>query len=198
MAFTYSGWNSTVLLAEEVRRPERVIPLSLILGTVLTTMIYVLMNAVYLYSVPLQEILGSVTVADKAAANLFCAVGRQIRPKRSRAICVRMLERTMLANPRTLFAMGRDGLFFKWAGRIHPQYQTPSTAIVFESIIGCGFILCSNFQDILGLLSVALVVIFTMTVCSIFVLRIKLPDQPHHTNVGDIRSSPPSTLSFPF
>ena len=55
MAFAYSGWNSTVLVAEEVRRPERDVPLSLILGTVLTTLIYVLMNAVYLYAVPLSR-----------------------------------------------------------------------------------------------------------------------------------------------
>ena len=178
MAFTYSGWNSTVLVAEEVRMPERVIPLSLIWGTVLTTLIYVLMNAVYLYAVPLNEILGSVTVADKAASNLFAPWAAHLTEALVALSVLGCLSATMLSNPRTVFAMGRDGLFFKWAGKIHPKYQTPNAAILFESIVGCGFILWGSFGQILNLLSVPLVIIFAMTVCSIFVFRVKLPDQP--------------------
>jgi basic amino acid/polyamine antiporter, APA family len=178
MAYTYSGWNSTVLVAEEVRMPERVIPLSLIWGTVLTTLIYVLMNAVYLYAVPLNEILGSVTVADKAASNLFAPWAAHLTEALVALSVLGCLSATMLSNPRTVFAMGRDGLFFKWAGKIHPKYQTPNAAILFESLVGCGFILWGSFGQILNLLSVPLVIIFAMTVCSIFVFRMKLPDQP--------------------
>jgi basic amino acid/polyamine antiporter, APA family len=177
MAFTYSGWNSTVLVAEEVRSPERLIPLSLILGTVLTTLIYVLMNAVYLYAVPLQEILGSKTVADQAATHLFAPWAANLTKALVVLSVLGCLSATMLSNPRTVFAMGRDGLFFKWAGTIHPKHQTPSAAIVFESIVGCGFILCGSFEQILDIVSVTLVIIFAMTVSSIFVFRIKLPDR---------------------
>jgi APA family basic amino acid/polyamine antiporter len=179
MAFTYSGWNATVLVAEEVRRPERVIPLSLILGTLLTTLIYVLMNAVYLYAVPLHEILRPETVvAKQAASNLFAPWAANLITALVALSVLGCLSATMLSNPRTVFAMGRDGLFFKWAGRVHPKYQTPSAAIVFESIIGCGFILWGSFEQIVDLVAVTLVIIFAMTVCSIFVFRIQRPNQP--------------------
>ena len=88
---------------------------------------------------------------------------------------VGMLSATMLSNPRTVFAMGRDGLFFRWVGRVHPKYQTPSAAILFESIVGCGFIVWGSFDEILNFLSVPLVVMFAMTVSTIFVFRIQAP-----------------------
>jgi APA family basic amino acid/polyamine antiporter len=178
MAYAYSGWNSTVLMAEEVRRPERVIPLSLILGTLLTALIYVLMNAVYLYAVPLQEIVGTKTVAREAAGNLFGSWAEILAQGLVALSVLGCLSATMLSNPRTVFAMGRDGLFFKWAGNIHPKYQTPNAAILLESIVGCAFIAWGSFEQILDLLGVTLVVIWAMTMCSIFVLRIKLPDRP--------------------
>ena len=178
MAYAYSGWNSTVLVGEEVRRPERVIPLSLLLGTLLTTLIYVLMNAVYFYAVPLQEVAGSETIAIDAATNLFGPRAAYLAKALVALSSLGCLSATMLSNPRTVFAMGRDGFFFSWAGRIHPKYQTPSAAILLESIVGCGFILWGDFKKILDFLSVPLVIIFAMTVSSIFVLRIKLPSQP--------------------
>jgi APA family basic amino acid/polyamine antiporter len=178
MAYAYSGWNSTVLMAEEVRRPERVVPLSLILGTLLTALIYVLMNAVYLYAIPLHEIVGTKTVAKEAASNLFGSWAQVLAQGLVALSVLGCLSATMLSNPRTVFAMGRDGLFFKWAGNINPKYQTPNAAILLESVVGCGFILLGSFEQILDLLGVTLVVIWAMTMCSIFVLRVKLPNHP--------------------
>lgn len=177
MAFAYSGWNSSVLVGEEVRRPERVIPLSLILGTLLTALIYVLMNAVYLYAVPLTELVGSKTVAKEAAINLFGPWAAILAEGLVALSVLGCLSATMLSNPRTVFAMGRDGLFFKWAGSVHPKFQTPAAAILFESVAGCAFIIWGNYDQILDLLSMTLVVIYAMTVSSIFVLRFK---SPHH------------------
>jgi basic amino acid/polyamine antiporter, APA family len=182
LAFTYSGWNATVMVAEEVRRPERVIPISLILGTLLTTLIYVLMNVVYLYAVPLTEIASlkqdRPPVAQLAASNLFAPWTANLITAMVALSVLGCLSATMLSNPRTVFAMGRDGLFFKWAGTVHPKYLTPGAAILFESIVGCEFISWGSFKQILDIVSVALVIIFAMTVCSIFVLRIRRPDQP--------------------
>ena len=178
MSFAYSGWNATVLVAEEVRSPEKVVPLSLILGTVLITIIYVLMNAVYLYAVPLHDMVKLDTVAKEAAGNLFYPWAANLITGLVALSVLGCLSATMLANPRTVFAMGRDGLFFKWAGIVHPKYQTPSAAIVFESIVGCMFVLWGTFEQILDTLSVTLLIIFVMTVGSFFVFRITRPDHP--------------------
>ncbi len=178
MAFTYSGWNSTVLVAEEVKNPGRLIPLSLFFGTLATTAIYMLMNAVYLYAVPLQELVGEVKIAHTAAANLFGPWASSLIKILVATSVLGCLSASMLANPRTTFALGRDGLFFKFTGQVHPVHQTPTGAIVFQGLWACLLILIGNFGQILKILSVPLVIISTMTVFSIYVFRWKRPDAP--------------------
>lgn len=178
MAFTYSGWNSTVLVAEEVKNPEKMIPMSLIFGTLATTVVYILMNAVYLYAVPLTQLVGEVKVAHLAASNMF-------GPHTTRFITVLVatsvlgcLSASLLANPRTTFAIGRDGLFFKFTGQVHPKFQTPTGAIWFQGLWACFLIFIGKFDQILMLVSVPLVIISTMTVIAIFIFRKKYPDHP--------------------
>ncbi len=179
MAFTYSGWNSTVIVAEEVKNPGKLIPLSMILGTLATTAIYMLMNAVYLYAVPLSELVGLDTVAQMTATNLFgLGAGRFIQVLVATSV-LGCLSATLLTNPRTSFAMGRDGLFFKFAGVVHPVHQTPSGAIWFEGLWASFLILViGDFDKMLSFVSVPLVIIGTMTVISVFVFRVKKPDLP--------------------
>ena len=179
MAFTYSGWNSTVIVAEEVKNPDRLIPLSMILGTLITTAIYVLMNAVYLYAVPLKDLVGSDTVAHIAASNLFGpGAGRFIQALVATST-LGCLSATLLTNPRTPFAMGRDGLFFRFAGVVSEKHGTPSGAIWFEGLWACFLILViGDFDRMLAFVSVPLVIIGVMTVISLFVFRRTRPDQP--------------------
>lgn len=177
MAFTYSGWNSTVIVAEEVKNPGKIIPLSMILGTLATTAIYMLMNVVYLYAIPLAQLVGIDTVAQLTATNLFGdGAGRFIQVLVATSV-LGCLSATLLTNPRTPFAMGRDGLFFKFAGVVHPKHQTPSGAIWFEGLWASFLILViGDFDRMLSFVSVPLVIIGTMTVVSVFVFRKKQPD----------------------
>lgn len=176
MAFAYSGWNSTVVVGEEVKNPGRIIPLSMIIGTLATAGIYVLMNAIYLYSVPLASIVGSETVANLAAQNLFGPMGGIFIKILVATSVLGCLSATMLTNPRTTFALGRDGYFFQFAGKIHDKYSTPYGAIFIQGGWACVLILQGNFGQILRFLSVPLVIIGAMTVFSIFVFRWKRPD----------------------
>ncbi|MBI4177903.1 amino acid permease [bacterium] len=180
MAFAYSGWNATVFMSEEVKNPSRNIPMSLALGTLLTAAIYVAMNFIYLYAVPLADMPEQSSVAESTAATLFGpAAGRAI------AFLVAFsalgcLSASILTNPRTLFAMSRDRLFFDFGETVHPTYGTPTGAILFSGAWSCGLILLfgANFEDILTFLSVPLVVFLCLTVAAIFVLRVKHPDLP--------------------
>jgi APA family basic amino acid/polyamine antiporter len=176
MAFTYSGWNSTVIVAEEVREPERLIPISLILGTLGTTVIYMLMNAVYLYAVPLGQLVGEVKIAHLAAANLFGQGTTRLITALVATSVLGCLSATLLTNPRTTFALGRDGLFFRFTGNVHPKFQTPTGAIWFQGLWACVLICLGDFEKILQVLSVPLVIIATMTVIAIFIFRKKFPD----------------------
>lgn len=178
MAFAYSGWNSSVIVAEEIRNPERMIPLSLILGTLGTTAIYLAMNAVYLYAVPLSELVGEVTIADAAASRLFGPWAVILTKALVATSVLGCLSASLLTNPRTTFALGRDGLFFRFTGRVHPVHGTPNGAILFQALWACGLVLVGDFGKLLTFVSVPLVIIFNMTVISIYVFRFKKPDQP--------------------
>jgi APA family basic amino acid/polyamine antiporter len=178
MAFTYSGWNSAVFVSEEIKNPGKMIPLSLVLGTLATTLIYLAMNAVYLYALPLPELVGEVKVAHTAAARLFgpfASSGITILVATSVLGC---LSATLLSNTRTLFALSRDGYFFPFGAYVHPVHKTPNGAIWFEGLWACGLILIGNFEIILKVLSVPLVIISLMTVFSIFIFRRRMPDAP--------------------
>lgn len=178
MAFTYSGWNSAVFVSEEVKNPGRMIPLSLVLGTLATTAIYLAMNAVYLYAIPLSSLVGEVKVAHTAAAKLFGPTASNLITVLVATSVLGCLSATLLSNPRTLFALSRDGYFFKFGAFVHPEHKTPNGAIWFEGLVACVLILIGNFEIILKVLSVPLVIISLMTVFSIFVFRRKRADLP--------------------
>lgn len=178
MAFTYSGWNSAVFVAEEIKNPGRLIPMSLVLGTLATTAVYLAMNAIYLYAMPLTQLVGEVKVAHVAAANLFGPFATNLIKMLVATSVLGCLSATMLSNPRTLFALSRDGYFFKFAASVHPEHRTPNGAIWFEGLWACVLILIGNFEVILKVLSVPLVIISAMTVFSIFVFRRTHPDTP--------------------
>jgi amino acid transporter len=148
----------------------------LIIGTLGTTAIYILMNAVYLYAVPLGQLVGEVKIAQLAAANLFGPNTTRLIQALVATSVLGCLSATLLTNPRTTFALGRDGLFFRFTGNVHPKFQTPTGAIWFQGLWACVLIMLGDFEKILQLLSVPLVIIATMTVIAIFIFRKKYPD----------------------
>jgi len=176
LAFAYSGWNSTTFVGEEIKNPGRLIPLSMIFGTLATAAIYLAMNAVYLYAIPLDQLVGEVTVAQTAASRLFGPWASALVTALVATSVLGCLSASMLSNPRALFALGRDGYFFSFVSRIHPRFGTPYGAILFEGVWACVLISVGDFEGILRVLSVPLVIISSMTVASIFVFRRK---QPH-------------------
>ena len=178
MAFAYSGWDAMALVAEEVQSPSRVIPLAVAIGTMATAAIYILMNAVYLWAIPLSTMVNEVRVAHVAAENLFGGFAPRLIQALVATSTLGCLSASLLSNPRTVFALGRDGYFFKFTGKVHPTRNTPSGAILFEGLWACFLILIGDFRIILRVLSVPLVIIGTMTVFSIFVFRWKRPDVP--------------------
>lgn len=178
MAFAYSGWNSSTLMSEEMKDPSRMLPISLIAGTLATAGIYILMNAIYLYAIPLPQLTQDGKVAYTAAENLFGGWGPRFIQVLVATSTLGCLTASLLSNPRIVFALGRDGYFFEFAGRVHPKYGTPSGAIIFEGLWACLLILVGDFGLILKVLSVPLVIIGTMTVASIYVFRFRYPDHP--------------------
>ena len=117
--FTYSGWNAAAYVAEEVRDPGRNVPRALALGTGAVIAIYLLLNALYLYVLPVNE-LGAVrgSVLDVIADRLLGAVAGNVMGVVSIVSLLASISAMTFAGPRVYFAMARDGLFFR-ASRRH-------------------------------------------------------------------------------
>lgn len=174
--FTYAGWNAAIYMAGEVREPEKNLPRALIRAVMLVTVLYLAINAVYIYAVPVDRMRGAVRVSELATTALF---GYQTSALITAIITVSILGAvnvTSMIGPRIYYAMARDGLFFERLARVHPRFETPSTAIVFQAVWVSILILTGTFGTLLSYVSVVIGLFSALTVGSLLVLRVKRPE----------------------
>jgi APA family basic amino acid/polyamine antiporter len=182
--YTYSGWNATVYVGGEVSRPERTIPLSLLAGVLLTAVLYLLLNVIYIYAVPVTTMAGEIAAAKVAAGSLF-------EPRAAQAVTLFIafsvlgcLNATLLTAPRIPFAMARDGQFLPMFGRIHPRFKTPGMAIAL--VTGWAVVLAlwggidqKHFYRLLDdYVTVPSLLLNALTVSALFVLRRRAANVP--------------------
>jgi basic amino acid/polyamine antiporter, APA family len=182
--YTYSGWNATVYVGGEVVKPERTIPLSLILGVCLTASLYLLLNAIYIYALPVADMRGEVAIARKAAELMFSpTVAKGI----SFFIAVSVLgclNATLLTAPRVPYAMAQRGDLFAAFGEVHPTYRTPHRAILLQMVWGSllalwGGLDHKHFYRLLDdYVTVPSLLMNALTVSALFYLRRRKPDLP--------------------
>jgi APA family basic amino acid/polyamine antiporter len=178
--FAYDTWYSVTFAAEEVKDPERNLPRSLLLGTLGVTVAYAAAVAVYLYMVPIGE-MATVTeqrIATEAAVRMIGELGGAF-------IAVAVLVSTFgcvngltLSGARVVYAMARDGLFFRRAAAVHPRYRTPAVALVLHGLVAAALTLSGTYSDLLTLTAFSSLLFNVLTVVGLFVLRRTRPDLP--------------------
>ena len=177
--FAYSGWNAASYVAEEIRDPSRNVPIALAVGTAAVIVIYVLLNVLYLYVLPIGE-LASVqgSVLDVVAERLLGARAGDIMGVVSLISLAASISAMTIAGPRVYYAMARDGVFLPAAAEIHPRYQTPAKSIIAQSVWSVLLVL-SGSADALGRYTGFAVVLFAgVAVIALFVLRAREPNTP--------------------
>ena len=177
--FTYSGWNAAAYVAEEVRQPERNVPLALALGTLAVIAVYFLLNLLFLYVLPVGELAkvqGS--VLDVIADRLLGTMAGNVMGIVSIVSIAASISAMVFAGPRVYYAMARDGLFFKGAARVHPRYHTPATSIVAQAIWSGLLVLSGGAQALTTYTGFSVVLFAGIAVLSLFVLRQREPDAP--------------------
>jgi len=177
--FTYSGWNAASYMAEEIRDPGRNVPKALILGTAGVIVIYLLINVLYLYVIPIGEL------AATQGSVLDVVADRLIGPRAGNVMAVVALvslaagiNAWTFAGPRVYFAMARDGLFFKSAARVHPKYKTPAASIVAQALFSILLVLTGSLDSIANYVGFAITLFAGTAVAAIFVLRAREPNAP--------------------
>jgi basic amino acid/polyamine antiporter, APA family len=177
--FSSDAWNNVTFIAGEIKNPQRNIGLSLFLGTLLVTLIYVGMNLMYLNVLPLQDMAfpQEDRIAVAAASRLFAGAGAIV-------IAVLIMISTfgcnnglILSGARVYYTMAQDGLFFKKAGTLN-QNAVPQWALWAQMAVAALLCLSGRYGDLLDMISFVVVLFYVLTIAGIFILRKKMPHAP--------------------
>jgi len=175
--FSYSGWNAAAYVAEEVREPGRNVPLALGLGTATVVVLYVLLNALYVFAMPVSALaaLPGGRLMDTMAERLFGFTAGNLLAIFTIVSIAASVSAMVLAGPRVYYAMARDGLFFKSAARVHPRFRTPVIAIVAQGIWSSVLVLSGTLSQLVSYTGFAVVLFSGVAVAALFVLRRRQP-----------------------
>ncbi len=176
--WAFDGWVYVTWVAGEIKDPQRVLPRAMVLGVLLVSIIYLVIDAVYLYALPITQVAKEETIAQAAAVTLFSpSAGRWLSATIALS-CFGALSCMVLSGARVPFAMARDRAFFHAMGRLHPRYRTPAVSLVALSALGVVFALSGTFDQLYTYVMFMQVVSYAATVVGLFVLRRTQPDVP--------------------
>jgi APA family basic amino acid/polyamine antiporter len=174
--WAFDGWNNVNFVAGEIKQPGRTLPRALIIGTVLITALYLLVNLVYVLAVPMEEMIGVVRIAERAATALFGNVAAVAISVLVVISTFGALNGSILAGPRVYYAMARDRLFFARMAEVHPRFHTPGFAILIQAIWSVLLALTGTFEQILTFTMFTSMAFWIAATAAVFTLRRKRPD----------------------
>ena len=169
------GWVYITWVAGEVKHPERNIPRSLILGLLLVGAIYLAINAVYLYALPMAGIAASTTVVQTASDALFSASAGRWLALMIAVSCFGAMASCILSGARVYYAMAEDGVFFRALAQVHSRWRTPVWSLVLQGIWSGFLVLILEYADLFTYVMFMMVLSYVLTVIALFVLRRKMP-----------------------
>ena len=180
VGYAYTGWNSVAYVAGEVRDPGRTLPRALALGTGGVTLLYLTLNAVFLWAAPPAALAGQIEVADVAARALFGARGAARLSGRGAIAVAGCVSAMLMAGPRITVAMADDGVFFRALGR-RGRHGTPAAAVALQGALAAVAAMAAAFDPILVYVGFTLNLTAGAAVVATFVLRRREPaaERPH-------------------
>lgn len=175
--FSSDAWNNVTFIAGEIKNPKRNIGLSLFLGTLIVTIVYVSANVMYTAVLPLQEIASAEKdrVAVAASNVIFGNAGTIIIALMIMVSTFGCNNGLILAGARVYYTMAKDGLFFKQAGELN-KFAVPQWSLWVQCIIACLWSVSGKYGQLLDMISFVVVLFYMLTIAGIFILRKKRPD----------------------
>lgn len=175
--FAYTGWNSAIYIASEISKPEKNLSRSLLYATLLVMTLYLLLNYIFLYVSPINDLKGKIDIGFITAHAIFGLQGGKII---SLIICVALLSSVssyLFFGPRVLQVLGEDYPDLRWL-TYKNKHGLPVIALFFQSALALVMILTSSFDSILSITSIVLSLFTTFTVAGVFILRSKKEKYP--------------------
>lgn len=175
--FSSDAWNNVTFIAGEIKNPQRNIGLSLFLGTLIVSVIYISTNIMYTGVLPLDEIAFAEKdrVAVVASNVIFGNIGTVIIALMIMVSTFGCNNGLILAGARVYYTMAKDGLFFKQAGELN-KFAVPQLALWVQCVLACVWCLSGKYGNLLDMVSFVVVLFYVLTIVGIFILRKKRPD----------------------
>ena len=175
--WAYDGWNKITYIAGEVKNPQHNLPRGLIVGMLLVTIVYLLMNAAYSYVMPIDDMAKSKLVAANVAELCVPGGGRWI------ALAVMLstfgaANAIILASARVYFSMARHGMAPGFLGRVHPRFHTPASALIVQGLWAVILLFSGTFDQITDMLIFVIWIFYAAGAWGVVLLRMREPNLP--------------------
>ena len=174
--WAYDGWNSIAFASGEVKRPERNLPLILLIGTGSVIALYVGINCLYYHVLPLADISHSPRVAAEVAT-------RTLGPRGSALVSLVIVVAafgsanvSVLGGARVYYAMANDGLFFSWCAAVHPRFRSPHLALLAQAAWAIVLVCLASYEELLAYTVFVAWAFYALAACGLIVLRHKHPN----------------------
>lgn len=171
--YAYSGWNAATYIGEEIKNPRKNIPLALLLGVLVVTVLYLGINLLYVKTLSFEEMCGVIEIGAKTAEKIF---GKEFSFLFTAGITLGLLSvlsAMIITGPRVYYAMARDGVFFKIFAKVHPEKKTPIFSIFLQAVIAIFMVLTSTFEALLLYIGFTLALCASLTVAGLIKLKKK-------------------------
>ena len=169
--FAFGGWHMVTYSSEETVDPRKIIPRALMLGTIIVTLCYIALNAVYMYILPLDVVASSTRIAADTADALLGYGGGSVMSSLVIFSTFGALSGIVLCGPRVYYAMAKDGLLFRWLGEVHPRYLTPHRAIVIQAVWSAILVATGTYKELFTRVVYTEWVFFAFMAFGLFLLR---------------------------
>jgi APA family basic amino acid/polyamine antiporter len=184
----FEGWNCIGFLGEEVKNPKRNLPLALGIGTLLIMVLYVLLNLVYIYILPIEEL---IKINDHPNQIAAVVVMKQIWGAKGELFIALLIlvttfnatNGTILTSSRIFYAMARDNHFYKKAEKIHPVYKTPSVSLFLQASWSVILVWSGTFDQLTDMLIFSAFIFYGASALAVMIMRKRAPQFPRSYKV---------------
>ncbi|MEO8360146.1 MAG: amino acid permease [Vicinamibacteria bacterium] len=176
--WTFDGWYGVTYLGGEMKNPGRDLPRGMILGVSIVTVLYALLNFVYLRAIPVADMPNHPRIAEAAAVALFGAGAAKLVSAAVMVSAFGCIGSTILYSTRTYLPMARDGVFFKSLAEIHPKWRTPAACILAQGLWTVILTVSGTYEALYTYVIVVLFLLHAATGVAVIVLRARKPDWP--------------------
>lgn len=175
VSYAYTGWNSTIYFAGEVKDPKNDLPRSLFMGTSFVMILYVLLNYIFLYTAPMEEMVGQVEVGYISGIHVFGETGGVIIGLGISILLLSTVSSYVFIGPRITQTMGEDHNYLRFLSNTNDR-GIPVNSFIVQLVICLTFLFTSSFEQVLMYTGIALIITNSTTVATVIILRKKKPN----------------------